>query len=265
MKQNNYYSITAVEKALDVLETLGQQGRGLTLLELSNLLEIPKSTLFRYLLTLEARGYVEKDEANRKYELGLKAFELGSLAMARLTVREIALPLMHDLLDQFNETVNLAIRDQCDVLYIEILESPQAIKMASQVGKHDFIHATSLGKAILAFLPEEEVNSIAHTTGLPRRTENTITTLPELREELIRVRQRGYAIEDMENEYGARCVGAPIINRRGEAIAAMSIAGPADRFSKATMESMGDALLKATSQISQKLGYLSRGGKSSGR
>jgi IclR family acetate operon transcriptional repressor len=249
------YRIAAVGKVLDILEFLSQQKQEFGLRELSESLHIPKATVFRYLVTLEGRGYVRKNPENDKYELGLKILELSNRALANVTLHKVASPYMQELLDRFQETVNLGVLEKNEVVYIEILESPRAFKMSSHVGGRDFPHSTSVGKAMLAFLPEETVEQIVHATGLPKRTEKTISSLPRLKEELATVRQRGYAIDDGENEEGARCVGAPIFDRRGNVIAAISISGPAIRSSMEEIEEMGAAVLEATSQISQKIGY----------
>ena len=251
------YSLSTAEKTLDILESLASQKNGVGLAELSREIGMPKSTLFRYLATLERRGYVSKDGLTGRYELGFKLFQLGSMAVARHSVREMALPFMHSLLDQFSETVNLGIMESGEVLYLEILESPQAMRMSSRVGNREHAHATSLGKAMLAFMSEAEVEEIVRAPGLPPRTEKTITTLEGLKEELGRVRERGYAIDDEENEPMARCVGVPIFNRFGEVAGALSLAGPAHRFSEAKVESMGQALMEAASRISERMQYYS--------
>jgi len=240
---------------MDILESVALQKNGVGLTELSREIGMPKSTLFRYLVTLERRGYVSRDRLTGRYELGLELFQLASMAVARHSVREMVLPLMHSLLDRFSETVNLGIMEGGEVLYLEILESPQAMKMSSRVGSRDYAHATSLGKAMLAFLPEGEVEEVVRVHGLPPRTERTITTLEGLKEELRKVKERGYALDDGENEPTARCVGAPIFNRFGEVAGALSLSGPAHRFSEARIEAMGQALMEATSRISERMRY----------
>lgn len=249
------YRIAAVDKTLDILEYLGQQRKKMALPELSVALGMPKATLFRYMVTLEGRGYVRKGPDDDNYTLGFKVLELGSNILANLTLHELALPYMKELQVQFHETVNLGVLDGCEIVYIEILESTRTFKMSSRVGGRDLPHATSLGKAMLAFLPQEEVERIALASNLPKRTANTITCLPQLKHELETIRQRGYAIDEGENEEGARCVGAPIFDRRGNVVAALSIAGPAFRSPATGIEDMGTALMSAALQISQGLGH----------
>lgn len=249
------YRVSTAEKTLDILESVASQKNGVRLTELSRETGVPKSTLLRYLMTLERRGYLSKDPLTGRYGLGLKLFQLGSMAVARHSLGEIALPQMHSLLDRFSETVNLGIMEGGQVLYLEILESPQAMRMSSRIGSRDYAHATSLGKAMLAFLPEEEVEEVVRVHGLPPRTEKTIATLEGLKEELGKVKERGYAIDDGENEPMARCVGVPIFNRFGEVAGALSLSGPAHRFSEAKIEAMGQALMEAASRISERMRY----------
>jgi DNA-binding IclR family transcriptional regulator len=166
---------------------------------------------------------------------------------------------MRELLDRFQETVNLGVLEENAVVYVEILESLKAFRTAARVGGRDLPHATAIGKAMLAFLPEKDVERMAADTGLPKRTENTISALPRLKEELAGVRQRGYAVDFEETEVGACCVGAPIFDHRGEVVAAISISGPAFRFSGGNCEETAAVLVEVTSQISQKLGYMDQG------
>jgi DNA-binding IclR family transcriptional regulator len=249
------YTLATVSKVLDILEFLAQQNPASGLTGLSESLNMPKSTLFRYLVTLEDRGYVRKNPRNGEYALGLKILELSTWALGHMTVHEVALPYLRALLDQFQETVNLGVLEHNEVVYVEILESPQFFKMAAHVGGRDSVHSTSIGKAILASLREEEVRQIAHTTGLPKHTQKTITSLPQLKEELASIRQHGYAIDSGENEEGACCVGAPIFDHRGDVIAAISISGPDQRFSAGKIEEVGAALVEVTRQVSQEMGY----------
>lgn len=249
------YRIAAVNRALDILELLGRQRTEFGLPELSKAVGLPKATVFRYLSTLEERGYVRKSPDNEKYTLGLNILQLSNDMLGSMSLHEVALPHMRKLVTQFQETVNLALLDQCEVVYVEILESPKAFKMSSRVGGRELPHATALGKALLAFLPEEEVNEIIQTTGLPRRTPRTICTPSRFKEELEAIRQRGYAVDHEENEEGALCVGVPIFDHLHRPIAAISISGPAIRILTDQIEHIGSALVEVSSQISNRLGY----------
>ncbi|MGQ9585394.1 MAG: IclR family transcriptional regulator [Anaerolineae bacterium] len=252
------YRIDAAGKVLDILEFLSEHRGAFGLPELSRSVGIPKPTLFRYMVTLEERGYVTKN-SDSKYTLGLRILQLSNSALGHMTIHEVALPHMRELLERFQETVNLAVLEGHEIVYIEILESPRAFKMSSHVGGREIPHSTSLGKAILAYLPEAQMERIIRTTGLPRYTANTICSLPRFREELAAVRERGYAIDNEENQEGARCVGVPVFDRRGCPIAAISISGPALRFSNKEEEEMGRALLEVSAKISRQIGHVARG------
>lgn len=253
--QPSRYTIRAVSKALDLLQALADANAGHSLAELSRELGLPKSSVFRHLVTLEDAGYIERVPGNEAYRLGLKLFELGSLVAAQFDVRHEAIPFMRHLLATFQETVNLAIMEGGEVVYLEILESTRSIRMSAQPGQRHSPHSTALGKAMLAYLSEVEVEAILASHGLPALTSRTITTVEIFKAELAGVRERGYAVDDMENEAGARCVGAPIFNHRGEAVAAISVSGPADRMRPPQIDAVGKELVRATRAISKRLGY----------
>jgi IclR family acetate operon transcriptional repressor len=162
---------------------------------------------------------------------------------------------MHHLLDMFRETVNLAILEDGKVVYLEILEGTQSIRMAARPGQRDYAHSTAIGKAMLAHAPAAELEGIVGRYGLPSLTPSTITSLEQLQVELARVRKRGYSVDNIENERGVRCVGAPIFNHQGNGVAAISISGPADRISGSKIEMIGKELVNATRTISEQLGY----------
>jgi DNA-binding IclR family transcriptional regulator len=177
---------------------------------------------------------------------------------ANFDANQFALPFMRKLLETFRETVNLGVLYQGEVVYLQILESTRSMRMSAQPGQRNPVHCTALGKALIAYLPEADLQAIVALRGLPALTPRTITTLEQLQAELARVRSRGYAIDDIENEKGVRCVAAPIFNHQDEVIAAISLSGPADRMSYTQMEVMGKELLAGTRAISQRLGYRGR-------
>jgi DNA-binding IclR family transcriptional regulator len=252
--QQSRYTIQVLAKALDLLDVLAPARSGLTLAELCVRLDLPKSSVFRYLATLETRGYVERINDSDKYLLGLKLFELGSLVASHFDVGEASLPLMHGLLEQFGETVNLGIMHDAQVFYLQILEGTRSMRMAAQPGVRNLPHCTALGKAILAHLPDTEVQAIVTRNGLPALTPRTITTIEQLHADLEQIRRRGYAIDDIENEDGVRCVAAPIFDHRGQVIAAVSVSGPAARVSPSQVEVMGRELVAGAREVSWRLG-----------
>jgi DNA-binding IclR family transcriptional regulator len=248
------YTVNVLVKALDLLEVLSHRD-SLSLKELCELLEQPKSSVFRYLVTLEDRGYVRRLLNGDEYTLGLKLIELGRSVTTQFTVHEVAIPFMRGLQETFRETVNLAILEAGKVVYLEILEGTQSIRMAARPGQRDFAHSTAIGKAMLAHSSDSEVEAIINRHGLPALTPATITSIERLRAELAQVNEVGYAVDNVENETGVRCVGAPIFNHLGKAVAAISISGPADRLWGAQVEAIGKAIVAATQSISEQLGY----------
>lgn len=248
------YTVQVLAKALDLLDLLARQG-AMSLTQLCEELGQPKSSVFRYLVTLEEHGYVQRSQNGDTYSLGLKLLELGRAVTNQFTVHEVALPFMRSLIEDFGETVNLAILESGRVVYIEILEGTHSIRMAARPGQRDFAHSTAIGKAILAYSPTSEAENVVKRHGLPTRTPATLTTLEGLRAELVHIRERGYAIDNIENELGVRCVAVPIFNHQSGPIAAISVSGPADRMHGAKVELIGEALLTATGAISQRLGY----------
>jgi DNA-binding IclR family transcriptional regulator len=248
------YTINVLAKALDLLDVLSSSD-ALSLTELCERLEQPKSSVFRYLVTLEDRGYVRRLPNSDEYTLGLKLIELGRAVTTQFSVHEVAIPLMRNLLDTFRETVNLAIVEAGKVVYLEILEGTQSIRMAARPGQRDFAHSTAIGKAILSRFSDAEVEAVISRHGLPALTPATITNVERLRVELAQVREVGYAVDNVENESGVRCVGAPIFNHQGKVVAAISISGPADRIWGPKVEVIGKELVAATQSISEQLGY----------
>jgi IclR family acetate operon transcriptional repressor len=248
------YTVHVLAKALDLLDLLASRG-SMNLTQICHELGQPKSSVFRYLVTLEGHGYVQKSRNGDEYNLGIKLIELGHVAGRQFTVYEIALPFMRQLVEEFGETVNLAILEEGQVVYLEILEGTHSIRMAARPGQRDFAHSTAIGKAILAHSPPSEVADIVKQHGLPTLTPATITSLEGLRAELQHITQTGYSVDNIENELGVRCVAAPIFNHHATPIAAISVSGPADRIFGAKVELIGQELLEATQVISQKLGH----------
>ena len=249
------YTIQVLAKALDALNVLASEPSGLTLSELSLRLDLPKSSVFRYLATLEQYGFVERTSETDRYELGLRLFELGNLVASQFDYIQAALPFMRSLLEKFGETVNLAILRDSQVVYLQILEGTRSMRMAAQPGLRNLPHATALGKAILAYLPEQDVLAIVAQNGLPALTPHTITSVDKLQAELEQVRRQCYAIDNIENEEGVRCIAAPIFDHDNQVIAAVSLSGPVNRMSPLQIEAIAKELVTGVREVSRRLGY----------
>jgi IclR family acetate operon transcriptional repressor len=250
----NSYIVQPVYKALQVLRCLGDERRELALSEICYRVDLPKTTVFRYLQTLCASGFVTHDTDTDLYRIGLRVWELGQSLHEPLRIRDIALPPMRNLRDHFNETVNLGILDGPEVVYLEIIESRRSLRMQAQLGGRDPVYSTALGKAVLAFKPEE--HWILHLPNdLAARTDRTVTSLANLRQDLVQVRERGYALDDEENEEGARCIAAPVLNHQGQPIAAVSLSAPVSRMSDRLLPKAAAAVIETATTLSQRLGY----------
>src|SRR5207245_1468289 len=245
------YLVESVARALDVLETF-RDSEELSLSEISRRVGLNKSRSFRLLHTLAERGYVEKIADGGRYRLGVKLFERA--AHLGRDLRRIAQPFMRQLHEQFNETVNLGVIHDGEVLYIDILESSQAFRMAARAGSRMPIFSTSLGKAIAAHLPESEVANLLSAQQMSKSTKRTTAENQALRNELQAVCRRGYALDNEENEPGVACVGVPIFDHTGRVLAAISVSGPVGRI-LGTQNRITRSLVSTCKEISGKLGF----------
>jgi len=246
-----------VKKAMDILDCLGETGVPLSASEISRKLDMSRSTVYRLLTTLATGGYVSQDPTNpEKYRLGFKIPELASSLLGSIQLRQQALPFLQELKDIASETVHLVVMDRGQVTYIDKVECSQAVRMHSAIGRRGFAHCSAVGKAMLAFMSEKEVENVIEEHGLPVCTPNTITDKELFLEELKRVRQQGYAVDNIENEEGIRCVGAPIFDHQGKPVAALSVSGPAFRMSMERVKELTGAVTSTAAKISRQLGYL---------
>jgi DNA-binding IclR family transcriptional regulator len=255
-QQNSGLTLTVL-KAMDVLDCLGGSGEPLSASEIGRKLGISRSTAYRLLTTLSNGGYVKQDLANpEKYRLGFKIVELASSLLNQIELRQQALPFLKELRDSANETVHLVVMEQGQVVYVDKLERSQAVRMHSSIDCQGFVHCTAVGKAMAAFMPQDAVTRIIDRHGLPALTPQTITGAASFLQELQRVRGQGYAIDDVENEEGIRCVGAPIFDHEGKPVAALSLSGPAFRMTHERTRELSGAVRMAALKISRQLGYL---------
>lgn len=245
----------AVERALTMLEAVAQEPEGLTNAEISRKMNIPKSSASYILRTLETRGYVTRDAESGKYKVGLKILSLSRGALGGRDVRGVALPIMRNLTRETGLTCHLAVLDGAEAVYIEKVEPEGFIRMDTWVGRRMRVHATSVGKALVAYISQGQLEEILRKSGMEKRTPKTITTLPRLLKELEKVRAEGYAVDDEENNLGARCLGAPIFEERGQIEAALGLSGTTQQVSPQTMPRILEALKDAARHISMGMGY----------
>lgn len=199
-------------------------------------------------------GFVSQDEERGLWFVGVKAFTVGSAFVRARDFVAIARPFMRELMELSGETVNLAVLDQDEPVYLTQIECRQMIRAHALPGVRPPAHCSGVGKALLATLPEARVAALAQRRGLPRYTPKTIVTLAALREELARVRERGWAVDDEEHSLGMRCVASVLRDEHGEAIAAISLTGPAARMTDARLPELGAAVRATALKITLALG-----------
>ena len=248
-----------MERALDLLATFSTAEPELTLTELTSRLNLSASTTYRLLVTLENRRYVEHNHQTGGYALGVACLDLGTVFLSQLDFRDRVLPLLESLREECRETVHLAVldRNQMEVIYLEKLEGLLPIgMMGSRVGGRAPAHCTGLGKCLLAYLPESVVRDFYSTKGVRAYTANTITDLGELLLDMGRIRERGYAVDDVEHEPDVKCLAAPVWNHREAVVGAISVSGPEQRMDHLIAESNLVEKLRATAhEASGRMGY----------
>lgn len=247
------YSIAVVGRTLDVLEALGDAHEPLGTTDFARQLGMTKSAVFRILVTLEERGYVTKDPVTARYTLGPRLASLGERALSGIELRQIARPVMERLHAEFGETVNLGVLEGSEIIYIDMVESTHGLRMSARIGSRHPAHSTALGKAILAYLPEEQLDATL-SGKLAARTSHTITKPTTLREQLRAVRERGVSEEFGENEEGARCLGVALFDLHGLPTAALSVSAPDTRIDDARSAEIAQALRDASHDITKAIG-----------
>jgi DNA-binding IclR family transcriptional regulator len=248
------YTVDAAAKALELLSVFSFREPRLSLADLATRTGIPRATAFRLLSTLEQSGFLAKDHG--AYQLGIKCFVLGNIVAGGLDLRETSHPHLVALRDTTRETTQIAILDHWQVVYLERVPSPYPSGfMRTRAGAILPAYCTGLGKTLLAYAHETEVEAWAAGQKFPALTPHTITSAKRLLKELRVVRERGYAIDDEEREKGVKCLAAPVRNHSGGVVAAVSVAGPIDRLPQDLIDSdIAAAVMAAARAISIDLG-----------
>lgn len=248
-------SIRAVERALDVLLCFTSQTPELTMTQIAEQVGINKSTVHRLLVTLEGKRFVERDPLTGIYRPGIRFLQVAYLTLVRNDLRNLAAPYMNHLCELQRENINLTILDDIDVIYLHVVESTQRVKLAAAPGQRLPAFCTASGKAILAFIPEENVKRIIER-GTPKYTQRTLTSPQELFEDIRLIRERGFAIAEQEFEDGINAIAAPIFNRNQQPIASLSVAGPAYRLTRERLLAISPILLATTHDIAEAMNHL---------
>ncbi|MBN2644849.1 MAG: IclR family transcriptional regulator [Desulfuromonadaceae bacterium] len=254
-KDKSEYIIQAVSHALDLLEQFHDDVDELGVTELSKRLKLHKNNVFRLLATLESRGYIEQNKATENYRLGLKSLELGQTFIKQMGLLRQAKITLEQLVESCNETAYVAIFKENHVVYLDVVETDLTVRVVSRVGSRLPAYCTAAGKVHLAFMTDEEIDA-SLPTELPGYTPTTITSRGDLKEELKKVAELGYATDYEELDPGVRCIAAPIRDYTRRIVGAISLSGPSMRF---TDERMRDELIPlvvdASENLSTRLGY----------
>ena len=245
---------TTVTKAINILDVLaGKADVGISLAELCSVIDIPKSSAYRYLVTLQELGLAER-KSNDRYYLGSKIIEMAGTYLLKSDLRNDSQAALEELAEMTGETIHLAVPVETEVVYIAKVESKHTLAMFSHIGARLPMHCTALGKAILAFSDRHKLQAVL-TQPLVTRTPYSITLVKELENELNLIRSRGYAIDNEENELGIRCVGAPIFDYTAKPIGAISVSAPSDRMDQERCNAIGPLVLKVAQKVSRRKGY----------
>lgn len=240
-------------RALALLRVLSESPGGMSLAGISRLGALPKPTAHRLLSVLAEAGMVRED-GNGGYGLGPECLVLGSAFLDGLDLRREARGVLEALVERTGETCHLGIRDGNRAVYVEKVESPQMVQLRSRVGLIAPLHTTALGKVLLAYGEEAEVEEL-FAAGVEKRTANTITDPDEFRANLGLVRERGFAVDDVENEEGIRCVAAPVFDHEERVVASISVSGPEYRLSLEKLEELGILTRESALSLSRRIGY----------
>jgi DNA-binding IclR family transcriptional regulator len=243
----------ALERGIHVLEAVVEQGSEASLADITARVSLPKTTVHRLLQTFVERGYVET-RGDGRYRGGPRVLAVAGRILEEVGYARLIDPILRDLQDHTDETIHFAVLSGHEAIYVAKLAGHRPYQMASQVGGPLRLHSTAIGKAILSYLSDDRRTSLIELIEVSRRTEATITSRRKIEDEARLTRERGYALDDEENEEGIRCVGVPVFDYGGQAIGGISVSGPVFHLSLEDVTSLVPALRVAGRRASEALG-----------
>jgi len=246
--------VQSLTRGLSLLEALARAEGGLTLTDLAQRVQLAPSTAHRLLATLEKMGYVYQGGEMGRWYIGLQAFTVGTSFLANRDFVAQSHVYMRRLMEQSGETANLAILDGTEAVFIDQVQCRETMRTIVRLGSRVPLHASGVGKAIFAALPDEQIEAILKVKGLQRITENTITVPETMWASLRVIRQRGFSFDDEEHLIGTRCVASPIYDEHAEALGAISLAGPVSRLPDSRIKQLGPVVAHIAEDITKKLG-----------
>lgn len=253
-KTTNKKTIGSVIKAMEIIELLASSNEEIGVTEISQKLNYGVSATYHLLMTLKLCKIIEQNSRTKKYRLGLKLWKIGKMAREQNHLTVLIQPYLKKLRELTDETANLTILDNGEIVYIAQDESMRLVRMFTKIGARIPLHCSAAGKVLLAYQPKEKQDSVIEVSNFQKFTDKTITNPEKLKQELKIIRQNGYAFDDEERELGVSCVAAPIFDFDGEVIAAISVSGPSSRFSLPNRENLIKHVLDVTKEVSVQLG-----------
>ncbi len=247
-------AVKTLDRLVEVLDCFTTEQTTWSLTDLTLRLNVPKSTLHRFLTGLEAHGILRRTPDDKKWRLGYRLVMWGSIAAESTTLRDLAKPILHELVKTSGETAILTVYYGGEVVCIDKCETLHPIRLQMAIGTRRYAHAGASSKVLMAYLPEEEIQAIIRERGLPKLCTNTITDLDALRSELARIRTQGYAASVEETDPGAWGIATPIRDWRGQVVGAIGVAGPTMRYTAEKVQQYVTLCRQAAEEISVRLG-----------
>ncbi len=248
-------SVRAVERALDILLCFTREDATRSLTQIAESVHMSKTTVHRLLATLENKRFITRDKVTGLYRLGFRFIEMASLVLQDVELHRWAQPYLKRLSQEYGETVDLSILDGSHVMYLEVIESPQRLKLAAAVGQRLPAYCTASGKALLAYLPGEQVKKIL-SENLTEYTNHTPVSVPDILSDLRVTAERGYAVSEQEYEKDINAVAAPIFDADHHPIASIAIVGPSFRLTKDRLPALGESIREMTRVITNEVGLV---------
>lgn len=246
--------VQSLSRALWLMNALAECPQGLSLSEVAHRVQLPTSTAHRLLTTLQNERYVRFESERSAWQIGVQAFQVGSTFVRSRDIVAMSRPYMRRLMEESGETVNLAISDRSEVVYLAQVECHKMMRAIAGPGGRARMHCSGVGKALMAYADQGDVDELVERGGLPRETSKTISDTKALHAELARIRKLGYAVDDEENAIGLRCVASIVFDEHAEPLAGLSISGPMARMTDARLPQLGALVLKIARDITREVG-----------
>lgn len=251
------YQIPSIVRAFQIMEALSNHPSGMTITQLSRMFGLPVSSTSAILNTLHSIGYLVKEDSS--FVLGTRVLEMGNRVLQEMELRKVLEIPLRKLVDRVSITAHAGILEGTSFVLIEKIEDRGFIKVNTYVGCQCHLHCTALGKTLLAFQEDQRRERLLKRLSLPRFTPNTITDVNHLRREVEKIREQGYAIDDEEEGLGIRCIGAPVFDREGKVLAAISLTGTTSQITMSNLNGLIQEVQTTARAISKKLGHLPDG------